>query len=347
MQIKIDSIQSYEPAQEVLFREGLPYHIACARRATEHYFAAVPMAASSCDAEPLRSEPSSRNANAAKRVFSEAIICAMLAEPFLPAVRGHVVDTVTASLHLRDFAHAADDALDEAGTPEQRAARWHQATLSLSSAFQTFASCCHGDPTFIGRWNTYLRESSEGEQYLWRHRGKVVPYTEEDERMLGRRGALAKVPAACYAAASGDYRPLQSLEAALDAWVLGIQMIDDLLDWRSDLQRCVYTYPLTRAIVALPDTERHHISERYVANAIWLNGVATRVLCEVAALVELACKRATDAGATMFAAFAAQCVDALNVARRICVDAEGQLRPDPAEVERAVRRSLGPRLQGH
>ena len=152
----------------------------------------------------------------------------------------------TASLCLDHFAHAIDDASD--GLQGDAAIeQTHVGTLMLARAVRRY-STIDSTAAFWESWQRYMDEASAAERVLRSRRGSVTEYSPDDLALLGKKSALIKTNAALFAAHSGQWSRLRGVESALELGAIGIQLIDDLFDWREDLEVRDYTYPLSLAL---------------------------------------------------------------------------------------------------
>lgn len=80
------------------------------------------------------------------------------------------------------------------------------------------------------------------------HHHVVRPYTEAElEFIYAGKPALAKSCIAALALIDGSEAGIAALSASHDAFYVGFQLVDDLLDWRLDYLQGHYSYPLTLA----------------------------------------------------------------------------------------------------
>jgi hypothetical protein len=98
----------------------------------------------------------------------------------------------------------------------------------------------------------YIAEALKAECSLEQHKDQTIPYHDHDLCMMGQKAALAKVSASALATLAGRRERLQDVELGLQAMAIGIQLLDDLKDWREDLQDGRYTYPLWLASAQTP-----------------------------------------------------------------------------------------------
>jgi len=105
------------------------------------------------------------------------------------------------------------------------------------------------ESTFWNYFNTYYDQFFQAFLHeRARHHCLVTPYSEDELRFVyAGKSAVAK---GCIAALAifGDRQDLIApLTASHDAFSVGLQLFDDLLDWQLDYHRSHYSYTLTRA----------------------------------------------------------------------------------------------------
>ncbi|HDQ71773.1 MAG TPA: hypothetical protein ENN19_06710 [Chloroflexi bacterium] len=137
-------------------------------------------------------------------------------------------------------------------------------TIFLASKLQHEAlSLLHGlfpsESTFWNYFNAYYEQFFQTLLHeRARHHCLVTPYSEDELRFVyAGKSAVAK---GCVAALAilGDRQDLIApLTASHDAFSVGLQLFDDLLDWQLDYHRSHYSYTLTQAFCEAG--WRHHI----------------------------------------------------------------------------------------
>lgn len=131
-------------------------------------------------------------------------------------------------------------------TPRSGVAQLHAGALQFAAGLHV-ASEFNVPSRFFERLEAYLQEASTAERALWRHRGSVMRFTDDDLENLGRKNAVMKTAPAALAAVSGRWDLLPTAEAAFQDIAVAVQLVDDLLDWEEDLLEHNFTYPLTLA----------------------------------------------------------------------------------------------------
>lgn len=108
---------------------------------------------------------------------------------------------------------------------------------------------------------------------------REVPWTaltESAARELAvRKNSPIRIPVAALAHLADDNAPADALFNSLDAYSIGLQMFDDLRDWRSDLGR---GFPSLLLVRALDGQEPESIDPRRLAKRIYYRGAAESVL---------------------------------------------------------------------
>ncbi|KKP88449.1 MAG: hypothetical protein UR93_C0013G0009 [Berkelbacteria bacterium GW2011_GWA2_35_9] len=144
------------------------------------------------------------------------------------------------------FTHVLDDLTDE--TVKNQPEMLHLSHSLLALGLERTALLPGGHHV-----REYLQDALSGERYLWRHHGEIIAYTDEDFAQTARRGALAKTALAlCAGHADADKHDpiLHQVERAVDSLSVALQLTDDLVDWKEDLQNRIFTYPLTELAIS-------------------------------------------------------------------------------------------------
>ncbi|MFK8101007.1 MAG: hypothetical protein AB8G15_00715 [Saprospiraceae bacterium] len=120
---------------------------------------------------------------------------------------------------------------------------WEKAQLKLVQLFPV-------DHAFWEYYNKYNRQFIQAcllEQKL--HFKKIQTYSRESFNTIAAgKATIAKVPiiAMCFLADQSSFIP--KLELSIDHYFTGLQLKDDLIDWRIDLKEKRYSYLLTQVI---------------------------------------------------------------------------------------------------
>jgi len=169
----------------------------------------------------------------------------LLSEPFGIENPRTIEEATFASLCLDVFSHAIDDIADDPTSDKTLLA--HIGSLLLATAAQVYAQIIGDDTTFWDCWHRYLKQSSEAELYLQQCPEDLDDLDLNHLAMLGKKSSLVNMSAALYASLSDRWHLLEQLEQGLSAAATGIQLIDDLVDWREDSKSGVWTYPIALA----------------------------------------------------------------------------------------------------
>jgi hypothetical protein len=175
-----------------------------------------------------------------------------------------------------DYAQMIDDATDM--DRDTSGIITHASTLLLLKGLSIFLNLGSNPIVLYEKWKSYMEEASAGERYLWRHHGTITSYDESDFKKMGERGALAKVSAALFADLAGNKTLLETLEEAIEANSTGIQILDDLVDWREDLRSKIYTLPLVLAHDRLGARILTSSREAVIGEALFYEGIGEDVL---------------------------------------------------------------------
>lgn len=196
-----------------------------------------------------------------------------VAEAFAPmfGVTGPALEQACAVVAACDaFCRAVDYVTD---APRSEIGVLHDGALSLIHGVR-IASALGTEPArFFERLEAYMHQASAAERALWRHKGRQLAFTSEDLANLGRKNAIMKAAPAALAAVSGRWALLPIAEQALDDLCIGVQLVDDLLDWEEDLLSESFTLPLLQAV-----GRTESCAPRDVERAIFEGGVADELL---------------------------------------------------------------------
>jgi hypothetical protein len=128
----------------------------------------------------------------------------------------------------------------------QRSSLWILANIFFMRAMQTFCEVFASDSDFlisyiprctIEYWETVGWESSYG----YRARS----WSEKEIRKLGKKLSPLKVITTALALLGGQKRPIPELAALIENYHVGMQMIDDIDDWKEDLVNRNFTFFLS------------------------------------------------------------------------------------------------------
>ena len=82
-----------------------------------------------------------------------------------------------------------------------------------------------------------------------KHVGRISPYPDEERQQIARgKSAMAKVSVAALAILAQDEAKIAPLTTSQDWAAEGLQLYDDVNDWKRDYRKKSYSYPLTRII---------------------------------------------------------------------------------------------------
>lgn len=187
-----------------------------------------------------------------------------------------VMDVSLGNMFLYHYWTTRDDAIDRAFPMDSTDAL--VADLVLAKALEFFLHTGVEGPLFAADLRRYMTTSLEAEKHLEQHNGQLRAFDRNSILMMGMKAALLNTSAAVLADVSGQRALLATVEETLLRIAVALQMIDDLNDWREDLKRKVYSYPLYLAITSADRTKGGQSPEEPVARALFAGGVAGAVL---------------------------------------------------------------------
>ncbi len=118
-----------------------------------------------------------------------------------------------------------------------------------------------------------------------RHWGQLAPFTDADIQLLGDKCSVGEISVAALALAAEMPEKREELVQMIRLAHIGVQFLDDLEDWRTDLQRGNYTPLITR----LAGTDGM-LKEEELALRLASTSVAEDLLAEAEAFVSQACR---------------------------------------------------------
>lgn len=116
------------------------------------------------------------------------------------------------------------------------------ADVILGEALRRLAEAGVVDSMFYRDLSRYMNEAVHAELRLIDHGD--TPFSEDDFDALGRKASLAKVSVSALATINKDRHLYPTIEQGLDHMAVGVQLLDDLVDWDEDLRSGRFTYPL-------------------------------------------------------------------------------------------------------
>lgn len=165
----------------------------------------------------------------------------LLTEPFGIRDANVIEEATYASLCLDVFSHAVDDVTDDPNS--DRVLLVHIGSLLLAEAAGTYARLVANHARFWSYWHHYLKRSSEAELLLQKNGDIAVT----NVALLGQKSSLINMSAVAYACLTNRYELLDPINRGLMAAAIGIQLIDDLIDWQQDSRDGTSTYPIALA----------------------------------------------------------------------------------------------------
>ncbi len=180
-----------------------------------------------------------------------------------------------------------------------------------------------------------------GRAPLWRHRGEIVSYDDLDFRAMAQKSALLNSTAALYADVSQDWQTLADVEVGLERLFLAVQLIDDLVDWESDLTSSIYTYPLCLAYARLST-----LSPAAIGAELLRGNIADVIIQEATAALTEARRVFLRFDGTVILSLIDHLILSLShVSCQISDDAAGIMQcPSDYDIRKYIRTIIDPRL---
>jgi hypothetical protein len=205
-----------------------------------------------------------------------------LGEVFPKVSQEQLHATAVANVFLYHYYTLKDDVLDKASTSPNLDVL--VADAILGEGLRLFASTGANNERFFADLSRYMVDAIQAEAHLQSIHSQT-PYTKIDIKAMGRKASLAKVSAAALANITQNQNILPVLECSLDDMAVGIQLLDDLRDWKEDLHAGRFTYPLWLARTTAPELDAALFGDYIPRSA-----VAGQVLAQL----ERYCSRAAD-----------------------------------------------------
>jgi hypothetical protein len=171
----------------------------------------------------------------------------LLAEPFGIQDSEIISEVALITGYFDACTHLIDDATDEHGYNKRASGLVHLGVDELLEGINCGLLMVHQPSQWFSRVQQYWKQASAGEKYLWKHHSNLAVYGEKDFEMLGKRGAMAKVPVSLYADLSNQENSVLPLEAGVENAAIAIQLFDDIFDWEDDIKNKIYTHPISLA----------------------------------------------------------------------------------------------------
>ena len=128
--------------------------------------------------------------------------------------------------------------------------------LLFTKMVECFFSVSQANYKFWKYLHKYLEEFAEG--CMWEqkeHRNHPKSFTNKDFVMAAKRSAPINICISSLALAAGREDIIQTLIEAIRQLIIGLQIRDDLADWKEDIKRGMFTYPLSLALKQLQNQD--------------------------------------------------------------------------------------------
>lgn len=152
---------------------------------------------------------------------------------------------ITPWLQIYSFVIFLDAVFDEPGLPEKEALLVTSAIL-LERGIAALALLPTSSPQLFDRVDECFVDTARAAlTELASHRAKLRGYSDEDLERLGHKVSIVKL-CAYYTLAARGAEGIGNLDLkALEGLFSGIQLLDDVTDWKEDWASTNYTYPLS------------------------------------------------------------------------------------------------------
>ncbi|MBI5818671.1 MAG: hypothetical protein HZA88_06760 [Verrucomicrobia bacterium] len=148
------------------------------------------------------------------------------------------------------FTHLLDDVADERNR-EDLAMLAHASHVMLSRGRMLYLSITSDAVFFLELFEGYVEKAMQGERWLWKRAGNVAPYNRVDLEMLRVRASMLDACVVAYCDVSDRWNLLDRLQRGLAEVVVGVQLLDDVVDVQKDFNNGIYTMPLAAALTGV------------------------------------------------------------------------------------------------
>ncbi len=276
-----------------------------------------------------------------------AVLPHLVAEAFGIHDKKYIFGIAGLALRIDHFCHLIDDCTDLIREDKMYVARLHLASAVLANIGSAINAVADDVLAANRAWERYLSDASEAERYLLRHHGSRVEYTDRDFMMMARRAGLVKMIVWISAEKAGNGELLTSMEDALDNVAVGVQILDELLDWEEDYREQIYTWPICLALAGRNTSSGQRPTALVLQELIFGGSIVEKVLSVAQVYFERG-RRSLDligctTGSSVLYEASRSVEEARLVISRPMADRDGV----GARREALVRRMLQPRLQDH
>ncbi len=157
----------------------------------------------------------------------------LVAETLQVANDAFIEQAGVAYLCLDQHVQLIDDCIDRRAVVEPT--KIHAASLLLTAGVGIIAEISKAPSVVLPLVHKYLEEASRAERVIRGAAGLFPPF-EDYLKHVARRGATCKTILPLLASENDSWEHATNLGKVLDELALAVQLIDDLLDWPSDLR---------------------------------------------------------------------------------------------------------------
>lgn len=178
---------------------------------------------------------------------------------------------------LYHFVTLKDDAIDQ-----QKQNKDEYLTLSnilLEKVEQVFSDFIPKQQIDSG-FEKFMYEWDQAEDYLMKHKGEMIEYKDIDFQMMGKKASMIKMCLPVFESfKQNQYRnKYYDIEYATDVAATGLQIMDDLIDWREDFKTKLYTYPLWLVFSSSENKNFNNYSYSKVSEKLYLDDAIDVIL---------------------------------------------------------------------
>lgn len=185
-----------------------------------------------------------------------------------------VKNAASGNFFLYHYYTLRDDSLDEASASSEMAA--FGGDLFLAEGLASLGKTGIPSDILLYQFSRCLRIAVNAEKKLSKI-SRTDTNSSFDVNLSGQKAALGKLSAFALALTSDQQEALIDLEVGMDRLAVGLQLIDDIVDWRDDFEGNRFTLPILNALDSIRVSGEPE-SLTCVGQEIFSNGAGEGVL---------------------------------------------------------------------
>jgi hypothetical protein len=174
------------------------------------------------------------------------------------------------------FTHLLDDIADE--RREDKCLLAHASHILINRGRSLYLGASSDAMRVSSLIDQYTSEAMAAERHLWNRSGNSAAYNAVDFEALSRRGSLVCLLVMIYCDYSAQWCRFEDLADMVKAAVVGMQLLDDVVDVEKDFNNGIYTAPIADVLRKFSESERTFLKWSDVAYALLNNGKLTETI---------------------------------------------------------------------